>query len=280
MPGPSPQRSLPPPTSRSPRRPRQGARHSGTSPPPRSFASFPRAGRSVDGPLLAPSSRSPLYRSPVPSLCAPPLPRDSTKQRPNLEGPRAAAAAGGWAFQLAPGAPSASWPPPPRPAPAPGRLGGCRVPPPASTPTRLALLPSLREPRGPGAGGRGADAAAGAAAAGRGAQPGRVAGPVCAALAAGSAGWLRGRGRGVGALPPRASLLPPAGGAGPPPGHRSGRPGEPEGGRVGAGPGSGPPPRAARGDPGNVRVPGRGDAGRRQPPPPPAPRGGPGGSQT
>lgn len=169
---------------------------------------------------------------------------------------------------------------PPRPAPAPGRLGGCRVPPPASTPTRLALLPSLREPRGPGAGGRGADAAAGAAAARRGAQPGRVAGPVCAALAAGSAGWLRGRGRGVGALPPRASLLPPAGGAGPPPGHRSGRPGEPEGGRVGAGPGSGPPPRAARGDPGNVRVPGRGDAGRRQPPPPPAPRGGPGGSQT
>ena len=49
-----------------------------------------------------------------------------------------------------------------------------------------------------------------------GAQPWRVAGPVCAALAAGSAGCLPGRGRGVGALPPPASLLPPAGGAGPP----------------------------------------------------------------
>lgn len=76
----------PTPTSRPRLWPRQGARHSDASPPPRSFPSFPRAGRGADGPLLAPSSRDGF------TARSPPSAGNRTKPQ-NLQRPRAAPAA-------------------------------------------------------------------------------------------------------------------------------------------------------------------------------------------
>lgn len=261
-----------PPTSRSPRQPRQGARHSDTCPTPRSFPSFPRAGRSVDGLLLAPSSRNPLY---FPILCRSLLAGTSAKQPENLERPRAAPAAGAPGLSL--GTRGDLWQAGPLPRPGPKNLGGAKTfrrrDPPARVHAHPGLddqrassrLPSLRAPREPGVkGGRG----------GGGSVSPR------AALASGWAG-LRRPGRGLRRLAPGAGagcgrapssrLSAPGRGRGgaPSPGHRSGRP-ERRLRKLEGAPGQA---LLGQGEPGTCGLPGRGDSGPQLPNPlPPSPR--------
>lgn len=144
--GPSAQR-FPPPHSRSLRRPRQGARHSDTLPPPRSFPSLPRAGRSIDGPLFAP-----------PILCPPPPAGNRAKPPKTWSATALLRTQHSGPFCWHSGAFSRRAPLPPRPA-EPRRVQsprGRRVPPPrprppgAQDPRASSLLPSLRERRGRG----------------------------------------------------------------------------------------------------------------------------------
>lgn len=143
--------------SRSPRR------HFDTSPPPRPFPSHPRAGRSVDGPLLPASSCHSYCLSPPPVLCPPPSTRNMEKPPEKLERPRAAARSAPQAFLLARGRLRQALPVS-RPRPSPESRGGRRVPVGAASPRRVhahpglgeprasSLLPSFREPQGPGRG--------------------------------------------------------------------------------------------------------------------------------
>lgn len=244
VPGPSPQRSPHPPL-------------------PALRAGLPAGRQVAPSPLLPflPLGRKerrrparPLLPQPCPQLTPsnslpPPPAWNITKQPKTWSVPVALPQPALRAFLLAPGRAWAGGPP--APVPAPESLGGRRVLAGVHArqgledPRAGSLLPSLGEA---GGGGGRADAAA----ARPGEQPGRVAGPVCAALAAGSAGWLRGGG-GVWArsLPPPLSSRPRAG-PGPPPGHRSCRPErrpEPEGA-----PGQALACCPGAGAPGNARV--------------------------
>lgn len=267
----------PPPTSRSPR----GPRRRGYIPPRRPLPApaLPSPAQEGAETALALSLGSPpphalwplsFVRSSAPSA----RPEWDTKPE-SSEFPRAAPRPRP-AFPWAPGGASPgrvrspSWPREPRRVQSPRRR--------RDSPASTASAPRTRAPQllpgfaSPGGAGRGRTRPAAAAAARPGWQPGRVAGPVCAALAAGSAGWIRGRGRGVGA--PASCPSPPARGRGSAPSPAPSSPPPRAGWDATTGPGQASllatPARARRGTCG---LPRGGDSGPRPPtPPPPVPR--------
>lgn len=259
-----------------PRQPRPGAQSSpfpafGVGPPSRgptfcqSPPPGPSAGRSADdlgpAPLLAGALLAQLPPPPGRSIARAGL--HPTAQRlgarppaPRRSGPSC------WHPSLFEGPDPPLGPPEdPRRVRSPEGGVGVRVGGAPRTPPRVRAQPG--QPRLPGLGERPGrtDSSWAAVVARPSAPPARVAGPVCAALAAGSAGWIRGRGRGVGAWPPRPPLsfppldsppLCPAGRAGPPPGCCPRRTESLQGRDGGSGPGFCLPPGA--GLAGNVRA--------------------------